>query len=147
MAVVLGVIAAGAAIFGAVQQRKVAKEQRRQNRVSNRIAANKRMRDIRRSIALARVRRAELQSQGFQLGVAGGSAVAGAVGALTTDVSTAIGASQQQFTGQLALTAISDRISRIQQNAATAQAIGSIASTFSGAAGAQNVAAVQDIAA
>lgn len=142
------IIAVVATVFSAVQQRKAAKAQRKQNKVANRIAQNKRMRDIRRQIALQRVRRAEIQAAGFQLGVAGGSAVAGATGGLTSDLGSSIGAANQQFTGQQAITAISDRISRFQQNAATAGAIGSIAGSFAGVPGtegAQNRAAIESL--
>ena len=127
MAVALAVVAVGTAIFGAVQQRKASKAQQRQNKVANRIASNKRMRDIRRQIALSRVRRAELESAGFQLGVSGGSSVAGATGALASDTGASIGAANQQLTGQRAITSISDRISGLQSSAATAGAIGGIA--------------------
>lgn len=140
------IVAAGATVVGAVNTSKARREQRRQNAIANRIAANKRMRDIKRAIALSRVRRAELQSQGFQLGVAGGTAVSGSVAAVTSDVAGSIAASNQQFTGQQALTAVSDRISALQSNAATAGAIGAIAGQFTGAQGQQNIAAIKSIA-
>lgn len=135
MAVAAAIITVGAAIFGAVQQRKAAKAQRKQARVSNRIQQNKRMRDIRKAIALQRVRRAEIQSAGFQLGVAGGSAVAGSVGSLGSNLGSTIGAAGQQFTGQQAITSISNQISGLQQSAAIAGAVGSIAGGFAGGPG------------
>ena len=127
MATALGVISVVLAGVSAVQQRKAAKTQRKQNEVSNRIAANTRMRSVKRSIAAGRVRRGEIQAAGFAQGVAGGSAVAGATGALASDQGSAIGASNQQFTGQLALTSLSNTISRQQSNAAMAGAGSQIA--------------------
>lgn len=119
MAVALGVISVVLAGVSAVQQRKAAKTQRKQNEVSNRIAANQRVRAVRQSIAAGRVRRGQIQAAGFAGGVSGSSAVAGATGALATDVATAQGASNQQFTGQLALTSLSNTISSQQSRAAS----------------------------
>lgn len=127
MAVALGVVSVVLAGVSAVQQRKAAKTQRKQNEVSNRIAANQRVRSVRRSIAAGRVRRGQLEAAGFAGGVAGSSVVAGATGALATDVATAQGASNQQFTGQLALSSLSDTISRQQSRAAVAGAGSQIA--------------------
>lgn len=131
MATALGVISIVLAGVSVVQQRKAAKVQRRQNEVSNRIAANVRMRSVKRSIAAGRVRRGQIQAAGFAQGVAGSSAVAGATGALASDQASAIGASNQQFTGQQVLTGLSNRISSLQSSAATASALGSIAGGFS----------------
>lgn len=141
MAVALGVISVVLAGVSAVQQRKAAKTQRKQNEVSNRIAANQRVRSIKRSIAAGRVRRGELLAGGFAGGVAGSSAVAGQAGALATDQATAIGASNQQFTGQLALSSLSDTISRQRSRAATAAAGSQIAG---GLAQPQTLAAIQE---
>jgi len=143
MATVLGIVSVVLAGVSVVQQRKAAKVQRKQNEVSNRIAANVRMRSVKRSIAAGRVRRGQIEAAGFAQGVSGGSAVAGATGALASDQASAVAASNQQFTGQLALTALSNRISSLQSSAATASALGSIAGSFAGGgAGAQNAAAV-----
>ena len=127
MATALAVVAVVAAGVSAVQQRKAAKVQRKQNEVSNRIAANQRIRSVKRSIAAGRVRRGEVIAAGFRGGVSGGSAVAGATGGLASDVSSSIAASNQQLTGQQALTTLSDRISSLQSSAATAGAVSSIA--------------------
>ena len=127
MATALGVISVVLAGVSAVQQRKAAKVQRKQNEVSNRIAANQRMRSVKRSIAASRVRAGEVQAAGFQGGVAGGTAVSGALGGIRSDLGSAIGASNQQFTGQQALTGLSNRISSLQSSAATFGAVGGIA--------------------
>lgn len=145
--IILGAVAVAGVAGSAIQSRKASKEQRRQNKVANRIAGNKRMRDIRRAIAQSRIRRAEIESQGFQFGVSGGSAVSGATGGLQSDLGSNIGASNQQFTGQQAITSISDRISGLQSSAATFGAIGNIAGNFTGPQGAQNIAAIQGLAA
>ena len=131
MATALAVISVVAAGIGAVQQRKAAKVQKKQNEVSNRIAANQRVRSVKRSIAAGRVRRGEIQAGGFAAGVAGGSAVAGATGGLSSDQASAQGASNQQFTGQVALTDLSNQITSLQSKAATAGAVGSIAGGLS----------------
>ena len=131
MATALAVIAVVAAGVSAVQTRKAAKVQKKQNEVSNRIAANQRVRSVKRSIAAGRVRRGEIQAAGFSQGVSGGSAVAGATGGLASDQASAIGASNQQFTGQLALTSLSNQITSARSNAATAGAVSSIAGGLS----------------
>ena len=145
-------VTAGFAIFTAVtgvasivQQRKAARVQRRQNKVANRIAANKRIRDIKRAIALSRIRRAELQSAGFQLGVAGGTPTLGAVGGAQSDVASQIGESNVQFTGQQVIASLSDRISSLQSSAQTFAGIQQLSGMFTGgpgSVGAQNRAAV-----
>ena len=148
MAIAAGVITAIAAVGSFVKQRKISKEQRKQNKIQNRIAAITRRRNIRRTIAQSRIRNAELQSVGFQLGVGGGTAVAGAVAGTTSDTAGTIGQSNLQFTGQQAISSISDRISSLQSGAAAFNAVGQIAGQFSGGAGsvgAQNRAAIQDL--
>ena len=127
MATALAVISVVAAGVSAVQQRKAAKVQRRQNEVSNRIQANQRVRSVKRAIAASRVRAGEIQAAGFQGGVAGGTAVSGALGGLRSDLGSSIGASNQQLTGQQQLSSLSNRISSLQSGAATAGAVSSIA--------------------
>jgi len=139
---VLKVITAVAAVGSAVQARRAGKEQRRQNEISNRIAATKRVRNIRRTIAEARIRRGQVEAGGFQFGVAGGTAVQGAVAGITSDVGGAIGAANQQFTGQQAIVASQNRASGLQQSAATFGSISNLASQFTP----QNIAAVTELA-
>ena len=127
MATALAIVSVVAAGVSAVQQRKAAKVQKKQNEVSNRIAANQRVRSVKRSIAAGRVQRGQIQAAGFSAGVAGGSAGAGATGGLSSDQASAQGASNQQFTGQLALTSLSNQITSLQSKAATAGAVGNIA--------------------
>lgn len=131
MAVVLGVIAAAGAIFSAVEAKKQSRAQRRQNEITNRIAATKRARDIRQTVARNRIRAGELQAAGFQFGVAGGSQVAGAVGAGQSDVAGSIGAANQQFTGQQVISSIQDDISRMNANIAVAGAVSQVAGGLS----------------
>ncbi len=111
----------------AVQQRKVSKAQRKQNRISNKIAAISRRRDIKRSIAASRIQTAQQQAAGFQLGVSGGTAVAGATAGVLSDTASALGQSNVQFTGQQTLAGLSDDISGFQENAAAFGAVASIA--------------------
>lgn len=148
MATAALVITAVSAVGSAVQQRKAAKAQRRQNRIANKIAATRRQRDIRRAIASRRIAVGQTQAAGFQLGVAGGTAVQGAQFGLTGDVAGSIAASNQQFTGQQVLGDISNRISSLQQSAGTFQSIGRLASLFvggEGSPGSQNRAAVTNL--
>jgi hypothetical protein len=121
------VVGAGAAVMGVIQARKAADAAKKRNEVANRIAASKRARDIRRSVAEARIRRGATESAGFGFGVAGGSAVAGATGAQQSDLGSAVGASNQQFTGQQAVTSITNRISDLNQSIATIGSIGNLA--------------------
>lgn len=130
MATAALVVGAAAGVSSIVQQRKAGKEQRRQNQIQNRIAATKRVRDVRRSIAAARIRRAEVQSAGFEFGVAGGTAVQGAEFGITGDLASSIGAANQQLTGQQAVVASQNRVSSLQQSAATFGGIANLAGQF-----------------
>jgi len=127
MATAVGVISVIAAVGGFVQQRKASKEQRRQNRIQNKIAATTRSRATKRLIAQRRIATAQAQSAGFQLGVSGGTAVQGAVGGITSDIGSSIGAANQQFTGQQAIAASQNTLSGIQQTAGAFQALGNLA--------------------
>ena len=131
MATALAVVAVVAAGVQAIQTRKAAKVQKKQNEVSNRIASNTRMRSVKRSIAAGRVRQGEVQAAGFSQGVAGGSAVQGALAGIRSDQAGAQAASNQQFTGQVALSSLSNKITSLQSSAATAGAIGAIAGGIS----------------
>lgn len=148
MATAALIVAIGGTIASLALQRKAGKEQRRQVQIQNRIAATKRVRNIRQTIAEARVRRAQAESAGFQFGVSGGSAVQGAVAGITGDVGGAIGAANQQFTGQEAIAESQNRISSLQQSASTFGSIASLAGMFTGGAGSaggQNRAAITSL--
>ena len=114
----LAVSAAGA-VAGAVQQRRAGRLQRKQNKISNKIAAIQRQRSIKQSIAQRRIAVAQQQSLGFQLGVSGGTAVQGGVAGLTSDTASSIGASNLQFQGQQFISSLSDDISRARSSANT----------------------------
>ncbi len=133
-----------AAIAGLLEQRKVTKAQKKQNKIKNKIAAVARRRSVRQSIAAKRIRTADILAAGFQLGVSGGTAVSGATAGLASDTASGIGASNLQFSGQQAIADLSDNISGFQQNIGTFGAIGAAAAPFAGSAGAQNRAAVTD---
>jgi hypothetical protein len=135
-------VSAVAAVGGAVSARRAGKEQRKQNEIQNRIAATRRVRNIRRSIAQSRIQRGQTEAAGFQFGVSGGTAVQGAVSGITGDLGSAIGAANQQFTGQQAIAASQNRISQFQQQAATFGAISSLAGQFNE----QNIAAITNLA-
>lgn len=122
-----------AAVIGIKKQRDVSKEQRRQNSIRNRIASTKRVRDIKRAVAATRVRRAEAQAAGFDLGVSGGSAVQGAVAGISGDLASSLAAANQQFTGQQAIAASQNIISSLQQDIATLGAVGQLATQVSSA--------------
>lgn len=137
-ALVVSVLSAGASI---IKQRKISREQRKQQEVSSRIQARTRMRGVRRAIAEARIRRGQAQAAGFEFGVAGGSAVTGAEFGITGDLASSIAQSQQQFTGQQVLAAGQTRISELQQSAKTFGAISNLAGQFDE----QAVAAIQGL--
>ena len=145
MATVLAVVGVVAAVGSVVLQRKASKEQRKQNRIQNRIAKITPRRNIRRSVAERRVRAAEIQSLGFQLGVAGSTAVEGAVAGVTSDTAGAISQAGVQLTGQQAISNLSNRISSLQSSASTLQAIGGIVAPFAGSQGAQNRASIANL--
>ncbi len=117
------------------ESRKARKEQKRQGEIRTRIAANKRVRDIKRTIATSRVDRAAAEAAGFQFGVSGGSAVQGASAGIGSDTATSIGASNQQFTGQQAIQASQDRVAGFQGNSSIFGSIASISGQFIGGAG------------
>ncbi len=143
MATALAVVAGIGAVFGAVQQRKVSKEQRRQNRISNKIAAISRRRNVKRQIAASRIQVAEQQAAGFQLGVEGGTAVQGAGAGVLSDTASSIGASNLQATGQGFIAQSQNRVSTAQSNQATFGAITSIAGGL--AVNPQAVAGLEDL--
>ncbi len=125
----VAIMAIGTA-FSINEQRKASKEQKKQNNIKNRIEATKRVRGIKRSIAASRIRRAELQASGFAGGISGSSAVSGAVGSLGSDVSSSIGASNQQFTGQQAIIDSQNKIAGFQSQAQMFSGIANIAGQF-----------------
>ena len=127
MTTALAVVSVIASVGGALEKRKISKAQRKQNRLTNKIAAISRQRDIKRSIATSRIQVAQQQAAGFQLGVSGGSAVQGATAGVIGDTATAIGQSNLQSEGQGFLAGFQDDISRAQQNQAGFDAVSSIA--------------------
>ena len=141
-ALIVSLVGAAASIS---QTRRAGREQRRQSDIQNRVQATRRVRNIRRTIAEARIRRASAEAAGFQFGVAGGTAVQGAVAGITGDVAGAIGAANQQFTGQQAVTDSQNRASELQQSASTFGAISNLAGQFTGTSGAQSIAAIQSL--
>lgn len=145
MATAAAVVGAVAAVASLLQQRKAGKEQVRQTQIRNRVADAQRKRNIRRAIAQARIRRAEVESTSVTLGVAGGSAAQGAAQGITGDLASVLGAANLQFAGQTAVAASANRVSALQQSAATFGSISSIAGLFTGVGGEQNVAAVTSL--
>lgn len=127
--VVSAVAGIGSAVVQRKQQKKVAKEQRRQNMLANKQAARDRARNIRQAVAQQRVVTAEAQQAGFQFGVPGSSAVQGAVQGGQTDLAGNIAASNQQFSIQSLIGESQDKIAGIRSQFnpfAATQAIGSI---------------------
>ena len=145
MATAAAVVGAVAAVASLLQQRKAGKEQVRQTQIRNRVADAQRKRNIRRAIAQARIRRAEVESTSVTLGVAGGSAAQGAAQGITGDLASVLGAANLQFSGQTAVAASANRVSALQQSAATFGSISSIAGLFTSVGGEQNVAAVTSL--
>jgi len=130
MATGLAIVAAIGAVAGAVEQRKISKAQRRQNKLTNKIAAITRQRNVKRSIATSRIQVAQQQALGFQLGVSGGTAVEGARAGVISDVASTIGQSNLQFTGQTFISGLQDEISRAQSAQAGFGAVTSIAGSL-----------------
>jgi hypothetical protein len=131
------------AVGSFVQQRKVSKAQKKQNKLTNKIAAITRQRAIKRSIAASRIQVAQQQSLGFQLGVSGGTAVQGARAGVLSDTASTIGQSNLQLTGQQFSAGFADDISRAQTGQAGFQAVGAIAGGLS--QNPQALAAVTDL--
>lgn len=139
------IIAVVAAVGTNVQRIKVRKEQRIQNQLNNKISAITRQRNIKRSIATQRIRVAQQQALGFQLGVAEGSAVQGASAGVIGDLATSIGQSNLQLTGQQFNVASQDRASRAQGAAESFRAAGSLATSLSLAGSPQTTAALTSL--
>lgn len=127
MATALLVISAASAVFSGVKQRKISKAQKKQNQLTNKISAISRRRGVKRQIAASRIQIAQQQSMGFELGVSGGTAVAGGVAGIVGDTASSIGFSNLQSTGSAFVAGLQDQISGIQGNIGTINAIGSIA--------------------
>ena len=132
MATALLVISAASAVFSGVKQAKIAKAQKKQNILSNKIAAISRRRNVKRSIASSRIQIAQQQSLGFELGVSGGSAVQGGVAGITSDTASTIGASNLQATGQGFIADLSNQISGLQQGIGISNIVGGIAGGIAG---------------
>jgi hypothetical protein len=137
--VVISILSTAASV---VQKRKINKEQKKQNKLHNKIEAIKRRRGIKKQIAASRIQIAQQQSMGFNLGVSGSSSVAGAAAGVTSDTATSIGASNLQFTGQEFNAGFANNISDAQSSQATFGAISSIAGGL--ASNEQAVAGVED---
>jgi hypothetical protein len=143
MATALLVISAASAIFSGVQQRKISKQQKKQNRLTNKIAAITRRRNIKKQIAASRIQIAQQQAAGFTLGVSGSTSVAGAVAGVTSDTASTIGASNLQSVGQGFIAGFQDNISDLSGSIGISNAIGGLA----GAIGANEkaVAGLEDL--
>lgn len=126
MATALAVISIVSAGVSAVQQAKIGRTQRKQNKLQNKIASIQRRRGVKRQIAASRIQVAQQQQAGFQLGVSGGTAVQGAVAGVRSDTASTIGASNLQATGQGFIAGFQDDISRLQTTQSFAGAISSI---------------------
>jgi hypothetical protein len=129
-------------VFSGVQQRKIGKAQKRQNRLTNKIAAITRRRNVKQRIAESRIQIAQQQSLGFQLGVSGGSAVQGGVAGITSDTASTIGQSNLQATGSGFIAGLQDTISDLSGQIGISNAIGSIAGSIAGSG--QAVAGIED---
>lgn len=143
MATALAVVSVIGAVAGAVEQRKISKAQKKQNRLTNKIAAITRQRNVKRSIAASRIQTAQQQAAGFQLGVAGGTAVQGATAGVLSDTASTIGQSNLQFAAQQFSAGFSNEISQAQSNQANFGAISSIAGGIAGSP--QTIAALEGL--
>jgi len=127
MATALAVISVISAVAGAKEQRKQSRAQKKQNKLTNKLAAVKRQRDVRRSIAASRIQVGQQQSAGFQLGVSGGTAVLGGTAGVLSDTASGVGASNLQSVGQGFIAQQSDIISSSQGRQATFGAVSNVA--------------------
>lgn len=132
-AVVSAVAGIGSAVVQRKQQKKVAKEQKRQNMLVNKQQARDRARNIRQAVAQQRVVSAEAQQAGFQFGVAGSSSVQGAVQGGQTDLAGNVGASNQQFSIQSLIGESQDKIAGIRSQFNPFAATQAVAGVFSNA--------------
>ncbi len=131
------IITAASAVFSGIKQRKISKEQKKQNKISNKIAAIGRRRNVKKQIAASRIQIAQQQAMGFNLGVEGSTSVQGAVAGITGDTATSVGTSNLQLVGQGFLADSQNRISELQGQIGISNAIGSVAGSIAGSPQAQ----------
>lgn len=131
--VVSAVAGVGSAIASNRRQRKIAREQRRQNEIRNRLARQQQARNIRRQLAASRVRAAEAQQAGFAFGVPGSTSQQQAVGAQATDFASSVGAAQQQLGVQELVAESQNRISSIASERDPFAVVGAAAGALSNA--------------
>jgi hypothetical protein len=143
MATALAIVSVVSGIFGGIKQSKIAKAQKKQNRLTNKIAAITRRRNVKRQIAASRIQVAQQQSAGFELGVSGSTSVAGAVSGIVGDTASSVGASNLQATGQGFIAGLQDNISSLQGQAGLFSTISSIAGGIAG--NEQSVAGLEDL--
>lgn len=147
MATALSVVATVVGIASTVKQSKEAKkarkEQERANQIQNKQAARARQRRIRQSLAESRIQRARAISAGFSAGVSGSSSVAGAVGGITSDAASVVGASGVQFGAETARVGALQSSNLATSEATQSGALAGAAFNLAQVATPQNIAALQ----
>lgn len=127
----MAVVGAIAAVYAVTEQRKARKEGQRARAIEKKKAEAARLRQRQRALAEARKLRARQQAEAATAGVGAGSTVAAqATGAITSQLSSNLGFLNQMEQLESQSFAVAGRIESHQQKAQTAQAAGSVASSF-----------------
>ena len=113
-AVISAVASVGSAVMQYQRGKQIQREQQKQARVANAQEGRRRAAEIARRVAITRAENAQVEQAGYQYGVAGSSAVQGAVGGSMSSLAGQIGLSQQQMGTQQLIAASQNSISGIQ---------------------------------
>lgn len=133
MAVVTSaIVVAAAAVYGGLQQRKAAKEQRKAIRAQQRQADLANARERRGAIRQARMNMASVQSQAALTGLTGSSAASASMSNIGSRLGENLSFLDQNMQLSQQASVANERAAGYASKAATAQTIGSIASSWGG---------------
>lgn len=128
----LAVVAAVAAGYSAVQQRKAAKAQRRAIAAQQRQADIANARERRFAVRNARISRASIEAQAAGTGLVGSSSVAASTGNVTSRTNENLSFLDQTLALSQQASSANEAAARYSSRANTGQAVSSIAMSFAG---------------
>lgn len=126
------VVAAAAAVYTGVQQRKAAKATARAQKAQQRQADIAQARERRAAVRNARVARASVETQAVNTGLAGGSAMAGSIANIQSRTGENLSFLDQSQELASAASRANEQAANYQSKAAMGQAVGQAASAAGG---------------
>ena len=126
------VIAAIAAVYGASEQHKASKAQKRARSEAEAGHAQEQAQERRQQIREQRIRQAQILQRSEAAGTGESSGEVGALGSLSTNTSTAIAANLGRAQVSRNISMFEQQAADALSNAATAQAVGSLAMSYGG---------------